>query len=105
MLQNLKNKLEKSKVISEALFVLLVIVIAALLCFAANIANQHENRLLSEREISLFTKVKQLEAEQTKLVATKEALKSDPMFVEYYLRKKCRLRRPGEVIYTEEGRR
>ena len=90
---------------SEIMFVILVVVSTALLCFAVNIPNRHENRLLRERETALYQKVKQLESEQAKLVATKEALKTDPLFVEYYLRKKCRLKRPGEQVYTEEGRR
>jgi cell division protein FtsB len=83
------------------MFVLLVLVISALLCFAANIPNRAENRQIRDREAALYKKAKDLEAEQAKLAATKEALKNDPMFVEYYLRKKCGLKRPGEKVYSE----
>ena len=90
--------------IREFLFIALVAAVSGLLVLATNIPNHRENAALKSRERRILTEVKTLEREQERLKLEKDALKNDPLFVEYCLRKKLKLKRRGETLFGE-GRR
>lgn len=98
----MEEKKEKS-LFSEIVFVALVGAVTTLVVFATNYPNHRENARLLKKQTALVERVKGLEKEQAFLLKEKTALREDPMYVEWWLRKKCDLKRPGEILYPREG--